>query len=727
METEKETKRPPYTLNKGLEPRLTEERLDTDVYPYFHILRNRKRTLVICTFFTLSVAVFSNLTQRPVYQASAELILEPRDSKPITAPQANTSLMTDPTFLITQQRLVKGPRLAEKVLKKLEQLENRESLLDCFGIRPSRKRKDPAVFSDKERRALAGAIQRSISLNQLERGARIFAISIVGYVPPIVARLADATASSYAEINYEAHMDSFRQSFSMISKSLAEVRERIKTGEIASQKINSEVRLLEALKVYEEKHPLVIQLRTDIPQLTQKLRQGVQDLEKMEISQRKDLRPLLLDPHTQMEDLLKNEGDLYTLKPILEQELSSNKEMYNSIFKRFQEIELSGGGSVWMEVELVEPASVPGKPVRPNKKLNLLLGFFTGLFLGVGLAFLQEYLDSSVRSLEDIRSYLKFFPLGMVPHVVRSEKEGSVLGEAKEKELAKALWLSSDSDIPLYVSEAYRIIRTNLAFGSVDQSLKTLQVTSAVKGEGKTTTAANLAISFALTSYRVLLVDGDMRRPALHRILGLEEQGPGLSDSLTNGTSWESFVIPTSTPNLSFMNAGTIPPNPAELLSSKRMKTLVEELGKNFDIVIFDSPPVISVADSAILASRVDGIIFVSRAGFIPRHLCLQAKTALESVKARVIGCVLNGVLTEHQPYYYYRYYRDYGRYDRDGDGKEKGGEGTKKLELAPTVERLKALKEPLLVLFSAGLGRLMQLVKWERRNSESKSSIGSL
>ena len=721
MEAEKEIKPPPYTFSRGVEAKFSEEHPETGLYPYLHILRTRKRTLFVCILFTLSMAVFANLTQRPVYQASAELILEPRESKTNTSTQAGANLMTDPTFLITQQRLVRGPRLAEKVLKKLEQPENRESLLNCFGIRPSRKRKDPGIFSEKERRALIGAIQRSVSLRQLERGARIFAISISGYAPAIVARLADATAASYNELNYEAHIDAFRQNFSMVSKSLTEARERIKTGEMASQKINSEIRLLEALKVYEEKHPLVIELRTEIPQLTQKLRQGVRDLEKMEISQRKDLRPLLLEPHTQLEDLQRNETDLYTLKPLLEQELNSNKEMYNSIFKKFQEIELSGGGSVWMEADIVEPASVPGKPIRPNKKLNLLLGFFTGLFLGVGLAFLQEYLDSSVRSLEDIRSYLKFFPLGMVPFVERSVKDGSALAEPKDKELARILWLSSDSDIPLYVSEAYRIVRTNLAFGSVDQSLKTLQVTSAVKGEGKTTTAANLAISFALTGYRTLIVDADMRRPTLHRLLGVEAIGVGLSDALTNGTSWESCAIPTPTPHLYFMSAGTIPPNPAELLSSKRMKALVEELGKNFDIVIFDSPPVISVADSAILASRVDGTIFVSRAGFIPRHLCLQAKVALESVKAKVIGCVLNGVHDENQPYYYHQYSREYARYGETKSSKEKS-KGT--LEFPDTFERLKVLKEPFLVSLSANWNRLMERLKWESSKKESKSSV---
>lgn len=702
------------------------------VFPYLHILRNRKGLIAGAVAISLLYAFFLNWRQRPVYRASAELILQSRSKTPSLS-QAPVIFFQDATLLATQFRLIKSPHLAGEALKKLEKPENREGLLHLFALRPSKKRNESGVFSEKERQALIGLIQGAVSMQQPDRAVRIITISVEGYEPAMAARLTDAAAEAYIEINYSAHLDSFRQSFGMNSKSLAEIREKIKTGEFASQKINSEIQLLEALTIYGERHPLVIKLRSEISELARKLRLGVKNLQTMEISQRtdKDLVPLLMRPTLVLEELQKIEADLHTVKPILEQEVASNREMYNSIFRRLQEVELQGGGNEWVDAKILERAGVPGQPIRPNKRMNLMMGLFFGLFFGMGLAFFLEYLDSSVRSIEDVKSYLKLFPLGMVPQVDFGEKKEKGEGEIGDvKKVGRDFWLASDSKVPLFVAEAYRIIRTNLAFGSIDSTLKTLQVTSAVKGEGKTTTAANLAMSLASAGSRILLIDGDLRRPALRKILNLEQGAEGgLTDALMNGKTWQSVVVPTATPNLFFIHSGTLSPNPAELLSSKRMKSLIAELKENFDTVIIDSPPVVSVADATIISSLVDGTILVFRSGFVPRHLCLHAKDALESVHAKVIGCVLNGVQTQHQPYHYYDYYRQYGRYHEEEEEEKLGGEG----ELSPlspsseTIERLKVLKEPLLVFLSSGWARLTQLLKWEQWNSkeETKSSVG--
>lgn len=700
------------------------------ISPYLHILRNRKGLIAGVVFVFLSFSFFVNLIQKPVYRASTELIFQSRSKTPALTQMAGSSFL-DPTLLTTQFRLVRGPQVAKKALEKLEKPENRETLLRMFSIRPSRKKKDSSVFSEKEQRALTGAIQDSVSVGQPDRSVRIITISVAGYVPEMVARLADSVAEAYIEVNYSSYVNSFRQSFGMISKTLSEIREKIKTSEFASQKINSEIRLLEALQIYGEKHPLVIQLRSEIPELARKLKRSAKNLETMDIFQRRDLVPLLMHPSLELKELQEIEADLHTLKPILEQEVTSNRDMHNSIFQRLQEIEIQGGGNEWVDAKVIERAGVPGRPIRPNKRLNLMMGLFFGVFFGIGLAFFLEYLDSSVRSIEDVRSYLKLFPLGMVPQVEFGEKieKGGENRETVEN-TGRSFWLASDSEVPLFVAEAYRIIRTNLAFSSVDTTLKILQLTSAVKGEGKTTTAANLAMSLVSAGSKVLLVDADLRRPALHKILGLRwgVEG-GLADSLMNGKSWQSVVVPSSIPNLFFLGAGSTAPNPAELLSSKRMKNLMEELKENFDLVILDSPPIISVADSAIIASRVDGTILVSRSGLVPRHLCLQAKNALESVHAKVIGCVLNGVQTQHQPYYYYDYYRQYGRYqEEEGEEGQRSKRKTRSSgSSSETIERLKALKEPLLIFLSQSWARVGELLKWEQAAKEDpKSSIGT-
>lgn len=727
------TQPPPYSLKKQL-PEFSSEGLDTGIYPYLQVLKNRKGVLIACVFFTVAVALVTNLTQRPVYQATAELLLQPKASQMDPSARTANAVLQDPTLLLTQFRMIRSPHLASKVLERLERPENRAALLDCYSVRPSRRKKnEEGVFSAKERQILAGRIQGSITPRQPDRGVRILTISVAGYNPSMVAQLANTAAEVYNEMNYQSDMDAFRQNFLMMSKSLAEIREKIKTGEFTFQKIDSEVKLLEALKIYEEKHPLVIQLRADIPQLADKLKYEIQNLAALQLRQRPDLVPLLTTPHVTFEDLHKIEADLHILKPILEQELNTNREMYNSLFRKFQEVEISGAGSIWLDPIVVEPAGAPSRPIRPNKKLNLIIGFFVGLFLGTGLTFFLEYLDSSVRSLEDVRTYLKLFPLGMIPYVefnTSSSNGEKASGVSKPSQAmnVRPFWLADNPGIPLYVAEAYRIVRTNLAFGSVDTTLKVLQVTSAVKGEGKTTTAANLGVSLALAGSRTLLIDADLRRPTLHRILGMERTEGGLSAALANGKSWESLAIQTEIPNLFFLDAGIIPPNPAELLSSKRMKAFIDELREHFEMVIIDSPPVVSVADATIIATRVDGTILVSRSAFAPRHLCLQAKHALESVNGKLVGCVLNSVQTRHQPYYYQQYYRQYGRYHEDAQEKSSQEMGEDPVSLSSeTLEKMRALQEPFLIFLAASWSRLMALLKWKPPSrKESKSSVGA-
>ena len=717
---------PPYSSKKSHEQAFPEEHLDTKFHAYLAVLGKRRKIFLGSIMCTLFFALIVNATQKPVYQSSTEVVLQPKESDASISEAQATSIMQDPTFLLTQIRLIRGPLLAERVLKKLEKPETKKSLLGCFSVRTSGRSSKESVFSDNERRALVNSIRHSVSVVQVERGARILSILAMGYDPVMVKQVVDAAAESYVELNYELQIESFKKSFSVISKSLSEIQEKIKTGEIALQKVSKEIELLEALKVYGERHPLVITLRYEISTLAEKLSRESKNLERMEIGQRKDRFSLLTKPHIDMQSLSPIEEDLQSFKPILDQEVHTNRDMYNSIFKKLQEVELSGGRNVWLDVKTIEPAAVPGRPIRPNKKLNILLGLVGGLFLGAGLAFFLEYLDSSLRNLDDVRSYLKVFPLGMVPEVeadlVHGEKRTS-LG-LDELESTRSFWNTSDAALPLYVSEAYRIIRTNLAFGSVDRSLKMIQVTSAVKGEGKTTTVCNLGISLAQAGIKTLLVDADMRRPALHTILDLGENEEGLSNALTNGDSWRAFVRPTVVTNLFCMTGGVIPPNPAELLSSKRMKALLNELKDNFDMVILDSPPVISVADSAVIASCVDGIILVSRSGFIPRHISLNAKNALESVNGNIVGCILNCVKSHHQSYYNNKYYGYESRYGYHGEPKRKNASPKAEGKLGNVFARFSALKEPLLVSLMSVWTQFTHLLKWERRPKNETKSI---
>ncbi len=706
---------PPYSGRTHHEPsHADEQNSGVHFFDYLHILRKRLGVIATAVALCILVAVYMNLTQRPVYESSIEVVLEPKisDASSQSGP-AMPSFTSDSTFLFTQIRVIQSPVLAERALKKLGASRDSKSLIHAFGLKLKK-----GLPAEKEQQALINALQHSIAASPLERGSRILIISLRGYDPVTIKDAADMVAQSYVEINYEAHINAFKQSFSVISKSLGEIREKIKTGDMASKKIESELQLLEALKIYGEKHPTVITLSASIPELARQLQQGAVNLQGMEIGQRRELIPLLMESHTDLGVLSAAEADLRILRPILEQEIVTNREMYNSLFKKLQEVELSGGKNVWIDARIVEPAGIPGTPVRPNKKMNLLLGIVVGFFLGAGLAYFLEYLDSSLRSLEDVRNYLKIFPLGMVPQVDLEVQLPSRQGRWKEQDGSyRSYWNTAENSIPLYVSEAYRVIRTNLAFGSVDKELKVIQVTSAVKGEGKTTTVANVGISFAQAGMRTLLVDADMRRPSLDRIFGLEGVEQGLSNILSGSVTWQETVVPTPIPNLFCLTSGVVPPNPAELLSSKRLGSFIEDIRQHYDIVVFDSPPVISVADSSVLASFVDATLLVARAGFIPRHFTMQAKQAIQNVSGRWAGCILNSV-EAHSQSYYHRYYGYHSYYGKESEGK--ANNGSKKIT-AITMERIQAFQEALRAFAANAVSKTLQMFKGEQPPQKNK------
>ena len=222
------------------------------------------------------------------------------------------------------------------------------------------------------------------------------------------------------------------------------------------------------------------------------------------------------------------------------------------------------------------------------------------------------------------------------------------------------------------IAEAYRSVRTNLQFVNVDQAKKTILITSAAPGEGKSTTTGNLGVSMALGGVKTLLVDSDLRRPTLHKLFNLPNTA-GLSSALADQAPLSRGLHATQIPNLSVLTSGPIPPNPAEMLASKRMLDMIEQLKSQYDLIFFDSPPIISVSDSMVLASLVDSVVLVVRAGAFPNDVIRNAKTQLESVKATFLGVILNSVNLRRDGYYYRYYYQYYYGYGYNTDSKNGG------------------------------------------------------
>lgn len=288
-------------------------------------------------------------------------------------------------------------------------------------------------------------------------------------------------------------------------------------------------------------------------------------------------------------------------------------------------------------VEIVRRAE-PGKdPVRPNKALNIVLGVVVGLIVGVGLAFFIEYLDTSVKTIDEVERAFQAPVLGVIPQNV-----GYLLEEGPDSQHA----------------EAYRVLRTHFLFSRKDDKLNSIVIISAGMGEGKSTTALNLATVFAQAGQRVVIVDSDLRRPTLHKILRVSNN-IGLTNYLLKQNSLEEVIQTTPVPMLDFMASGKLPSSSMSILNSLQMKNLITELKQRYDFVFFDSPPILGVSDAAVLASEVDMAIQVIQYRRYPQPMNIRAKQLIEKAGGNLVGIVLNNITMSQDEGYYYYYSRD--------------------------------------------------------------------
>jgi polysaccharide biosynthesis transport protein len=323
---------------------------------------------------------------------------------------------------------------------------------------------------------------------------------------------------------------------------------------------------------------------------------------------------------------------------ILQREAEGERHVYNALLQQEKEMRVISNSRA-NNVQLMDAAEVPGGPYTPNHGRDWLMALVLGLALGVAFAYTIEYLDDTLKIPDDITRRLKLPLLGLVPAVSGSRVPMLL------------------NPVPHDFGEAFRSLRTSLVFTNGTDGNRMIAVTSSQPLEGKTTTACNLAVALALGGARVMLIDADMRRPGLHRTMGLRND-VGLSHVLTGQGRIRDAVQRTSDPNLYVMTAGRTPPNPSELLSSARMKHLIANLKTSpFDWVIIDTPPVLAVTDAVIVAPYVAGLVFVVGSEMTRRAHAERAIEMIQSGKPNIIGAVLNRVDLNRNKYYYSRYY----------------------------------------------------------------------
>jgi len=365
----------------------------------------------------------------------------------------------------------------------------------------------------------------------------------------------------------------------------------------------------------------------------------------------------------------------------LQRDAKVNDDLLTLLKTRHQEALIKESEGV-EEVSIVRPASDATTPAGTEMVNTVLVGALLGLFLGVVLAFVRETLDTSIGTIEDVESYLGVRVLGIVPHIDPRETMQRLierrpnLAHVDPDALQSHALLITHFDPKSPVAEAYRTLRTNIQFERMERGGKVLVVTSPTLQEGKTTTIVNLALTMAQNGQRTLLVGANMRRPSIYRFFGIERE-PGLSDILVGNAEWrdcvrgvadilmgrfemEDVMAAPGLDNLHIIEAGPIPANPSELLSTPAMTEFLRAVGAEYDIVLIDTPPILPVTDSAIVAGKADGVLLVYQAGKVGRLVLKRAKTHLESARAQVWGVVLNDLQTEVSGYTYTHYYTHY-------------------------------------------------------------------
>lgn len=307
------------------------------------------------------------------------------------------------------------------------------------------------------------------------------------------------------------------------------------------------------------------------------------------------------------------------------------------------------------------PMGVPGSR---QQWVNFAIGGLIGFIVMFVFAMVTEYNDTSIRSIEDVNEYIGLEVIGTIPRMRFGRPRGgrrrraTYVSTVDEEQIDSCIVTQHDPKSP--ISEAYRTLRTNFQFATIKDKPQTVMVTSAVPGEGKTTTAVNLAVTMADRGMRVLIVDTDLRRPNVHRVLRME-RGPGLADVLREGLDSKSVIRPTRIDNLWIISSGRVPPNPSELIGSDHMAELMDQLGASFDLVICDAPSVLVVTDPVLLATHVDTCMMVVSTNNARRETVIRAKKLLSTAKVAVAGVVVNGLETTRRHYYYYYYYYDDG------------------------------------------------------------------
>jgi len=613
---------------------------------YWQIVQKRRLVLVIIFIaIVLSTIIYTDM-QKPTYRATASVQLIERKTLGDILTQLVTVKTGDP--LATQAMIITSLPVLEKVVVEL-------------GL-GGEYAGTTAVMQEASR------LQEAVSTD-IVTGTNIIRINVTYGNPQIAADIANKIAEVYIVENLKEKTKKSRLLREFIEKQLEEVSNKLKSSEEALARFKEievpsgvGLALQDRLAELEAKHQTLVQQYTLLHPDVKKIEEQI----------------------TQLKEQLKSLPQKELEYNRLTRDAEINASLYRDLKNKLGAARIAEAEQI-EDVALVDRAVAPTSPVSPNKPFNYLLGIVVGLMLGLAGTFVLEQLDTSIGTVENVESYIELPILGVIPFSPLEEKKRflfSFYPIQKDRLSAIKNRLIIYPSIQSSVIEAYRMLDTNLCSTFEEKTLpKIIVITSTAPREGKTIISANLAVVMAQRGMRTLIIDADLRRPVLYRLFGLKRD-PGLSEILS-GThklkdalrgftdlflglkQEEDFCKTPGLNNLKFITPGHLPNNPVGLFTSERMSILMEELRKDFDIVIFDSPPILPVSDVSIFSPKADAVIMVYQVGKTSRSALQRSKKQLESVGAKLKGIVLNCLNPQvemNRSYYYYRHYRYYGK-----------------------------------------------------------------
>ncbi|MDD5495832.1 MAG: polysaccharide biosynthesis tyrosine autokinase, partial [Candidatus Omnitrophica bacterium] len=572
---------------------------------YFKVIKKRHKIIAaFLIIIPLAVAILV-FAVKPVYRATVSVLIEKSPPKVTQFEEVYQTPYGDTLqYYQTQYKILSSRALTERVFEELRLIKDKDF---------------------KDARDPIRKLYDSISIEPV-RNSQIVMVHVDDTDPLRASSIANAFAKEYIKQDIETRNLATKQAAGWLESQLVDIKKRMEESEkelskyiqqnrivtvpdverktetllesLKQDKSNVETALAEALKRYKEKHPKIIALRAQAENINAKIEKETENLLNLQLKMAQ-----------------------YNM---LKKETESSQQLYTSILSRAKETDVSEKIEA-SRIRVIDPAKVPDIPFRPKKLRDILLSIFVALMAGVGAAFFLEYLDSTIRTAEDVRVYVNLPFLGYI----------STIGKDIKTEIDKDLLCYKDPKCA--ISEAYRVIRTSILFASPeDKPLKNILVTSSLPKEGKTFTATNIATIFSQLNEKVILIDLDMRRGRLANVFNVEQKA-GISDFLAGKAELKDIIKKSFVGNLSIISSGTIPPNPSELLHSGKVALLFEELKARFDRIIIDAPPILSVADSSLLANIVDGVIMVIKGASSHLNAITQTKGKIIEAKGRII------------------------------------------------------------------------------------------